>query len=132
MSKMALFQCGEFVLHSGEVSDFKIDCDALTADDWEALAYMIGDRVGRFSRVVGIPRGGWKLAEAMRPLTGSATDPVLIVDDVLTTGRSMEDTRQAMIATGETLPIKGAVVFARGLVPAWITPLFTLTPIRRT
>ena len=125
---MTLFRSGPATLHSGGVSNFKIDCDALTDADWQALANMIGDRVGRFSRVVGIPRGGWKLAEAMRPLTCSATDPVLIVDDVLTTGRSMEDTRQAMVTTGETREIKGAVVFARGPVPDWIMPLVVLTP----
>ena len=30
-----LFQQGDFTLHSGERSGFKIECDALTSHDWD-------------------------------------------------------------------------------------------------
>ena len=43
---------------------------------------------------------------------------MLIVDDVFTTGASME----ALHTPGDI----GAVVFARGLCPSWITPLFQM------
>ncbi len=54
-----LFIRQNFILHSGKPSDFKIECDALTDDDWECLAYLIAKRVS-FSSVVGVPNGGSK------------------------------------------------------------------------
>ncbi|KKL20362.1 hypothetical protein LCGC14_2456230, partial [marine sediment metagenome] len=45
---------------------------------------------------------------------------LLIVDDVLTTGASMEKQR-----AGRTNTI-GAVIFARGDCPAWVKPLFAM------
>ena len=120
---------GEFELHSGEKSYWKLDCDALTVSDWNTLAYMILKRVKPFTHVYGIPTGGVPLQAALRAYQVQGTTPrVLIVDDVLTSGESMERTREDVY---EDLMFKdteiiGAVVFARGPVPDWITPLFAL------
>ena len=38
---MNLFNFGNFVLHSGQLSKFKIDCDALVGFDWDAIAELI-------------------------------------------------------------------------------------------
>ena len=117
MVNQSLFQRGNFTLHSGQKSHFKIDCDALTDEDWEALAEMIWEKAGNFGKVIGVPTGGLKLAKA---LDKYATDgAILIVDDVLTTGRSMEEMKAA--CDGNVI---GAVVFARNECPAWIHPLF--------
>lgn len=108
-----LFQTGSVTLHSGTLSNYKIDCDALTDEDIETIALMIRDIVLPFGEVVGVPRGGLRLAEELeRYITAG---PRLVVDDVLTTGNSMNE----LYKEGDI----GAVIFARGAVPSWITPL---------
>lgn len=124
---MSLFQLGNFTLHSGQQSDFKIDCDALTGKDWDALASLVKSRF-EYRFVEGIPSGGTKLYgrlyDARQPRRREL--PILIVDDVLTTGQSME---QAAQKWAEQLPdekIIGVVVFARGPCPYWVTPIFQM------
>jgi len=113
---MPLFNFGTFKLHSGEQSNWKIDCDALVDDDWQALAFMIKSQF-KFGAVIGISTGGNELAHALGKYT--TTGPTLIVDDVLTTGASMEGIRKGI--TGEVI---GIVVFARGKCPDWVIPIF--------
>lgn len=117
-----LFQEGVFRLHSGTESDFKIDCDALADIEIAVLAKQLSKRVPSFGRVIGVPTGGLRLAEAMRRYVTEG--PLLIVDDVLTTGRSMDEMRE-----GDRLAI-GAVLFARGKCPEWVTPLFQMHEVR--
>lgn len=124
---MHLFQLGDFVLNSGARSSWKIECDALADEDWESLALMIHDVVGPFRSVEGVPGGGLMLASFLKGKT-TANAPHLIVDDVLTTGGSMELARTAFwkgIGKRDE-GIIGAVVFARGPCPSWITPLFQM------
>ena len=117
---MSLFRLGDFTLHSGSKSYFRIDCDALTDDDWKCLARMVYELCKPFRKVVGVPLGGLKLAGALKPYCFPSPEyPVLIVDDVLTTGNSMEEIRKSV-----GTDCKGAVVFARDRCPSWITPLF--------
>jgi len=82
---MNLLQLEKITLHSGKISDFKIECDSLTEADWDTLAYLGSRIVGNFSSVYGIPRGGIPFAKAMEKYVGDM-GPHLIVDDVLTTG----------------------------------------------
>lgn len=117
-----LFVSGDFKLHSGSRSKWKIDCDALTDEDWETLAQMIVERVPPFGFVEGVPSGGLKLAQVLRKYQSDGSRKCLIVDDVLTTGTSMETWR---IGRDEN-EVVGAVVFARGLCPEWIVPLFQM------
>ena len=120
---MTLFKTGYFTLHSGSKSYWKIDCDALTDNDWRTLAQMVYERVGHFRRVIGVPQGGLKLALALRHLCFPNPEyPTLLVDDVLTTGASMEKLRET--TAGACI---GAVVFARGACPDWIIPIFTVS-----
>lgn len=118
---MSLFQLGHFHLHSGALSEWKIDCDALTKDDLDAIAVMLQERLPEFGMVESVPTGGDRLAELMAGLVSRG--PLLIIDDVLTTGHSMEEKRAGREAIG-------AVIFARGKCPTWVTPLFTLTEER--
>lgn len=113
-----LFILGDFVLASGQETDFKIECDALSIKDWEAVAAQLAKILPKFDQVEGVRRGGLKLATALR--THSRVDGgLLIVDDVLTTGASMEKLRAGRAASG-------AVLFARNQCPEWITPLFRM------
>src|SRR5690349_2104713 len=125
---MSLFNLGDFTLHSGVATKWKIDCDALSDDDISALAIMIFDMVGPFMSVEGIPTGGLRLAKALEPLAGRRSglsrNIHLIVDDVLTTGGSMERAKKRHSGQGPAgrPGIQGVVIFARGKCPDWITP----------
>jgi len=113
-----LFNVGIFGLHSGGHSSFKVDCDALTDRDWKHLARVVASGLS-FRDVIGIPSGGTKFAKALREYC--STGKILIVDDVLTTGDSMQHYRERL---GEDTI--GIVVFARGPFQDWIHPIFTL------
>jgi hypothetical protein len=123
---MSLFQLGEFRLHSGGVSGWKICCEALTDNDWKALALMLAERLPPFGVVTGVYRGGLKLAEALGRHRNPSVPRALVVDDVLTTGASMGGAAPAVAARYPGYDVAGAVVFARGPVPDWITPLFRM------
>lgn len=114
---MNLFQMGSFELHSGVISPWKIDCDALTEQDWATLSYLARRISGPFRAVEGVPTGGLKLARRIAFFDANIDGCLLIVDDVLTTGGSMEKQRGDRDAIG-------IVVFARGPCPDWVTPLF--------
>ena len=113
-----LFQQGTFQLHSGEVSRWKIDCDALTDNDISTLARMIHEHVV-FGYVEWVSGGGERLGKAMLKWRNVYSSTLLIVDDVLTTGGSMEVQRAGRKAVG-------VVIFARGVCPAWVKPLFAM------
>lgn len=110
-----------FKLHSGGVTNFKIDCDALTDKDWESIAQLILFDCPKFGFVCGVPNGGLKLQHELSKHITKESDIALLVDDVYTTGTSLQKMR-SMIAS--TVPIKGYVVFARNPTPDWITPIF--------
>jgi orotate phosphoribosyltransferase len=117
---MSLFKFGDFHLHSGSQSFFKIDCDALTDNDIKTLAFII-QKEFRFSEVIGVPKGGIRLAEELEQYK-KVYGPLLIVDDVLTTGWSMEEERKKH----PNKIITGVVIFARGFCPDWVYPLFSM------
>lgn len=130
---MSIFLRGNFGLHGGQKSAWKIDCDALTDADWETLALMLVEKLPSFHSVMGIPRGGLKLGAAIRKYSVAhrvtEAEPhgrLLIVDDVLTTGSSME-TARGVVQSRYPFLVIGAVVFARGPCPPWVTPLFRMT-----
>lgn len=113
-------------LSSGRVSNFFIDCDALTDEDWVAIAELIRDKI-MFSGVLGIPSGGTKLASLLRKYENENTNaPFLIVDDVLTTGASMEELRRGLTSIFNCI---GFVVFARGKPPGWVKTLSELSEV---
>lgn len=90
---MTLFQAGDFKLRSGRQSPFKIECDALTPEDWAGLAAM-GNAILRqrgivFGRTMAVPRGGIPLAEAMNKYATPGSPTILVCEDVWTTGGSV-------------------------------------------
>jgi hypothetical protein len=121
-ARPALFQLGEFTLAGGAASDWKIECDSLTAVDWAALARIASRLLPPFGDVEGVPTGGLPFADALRQYA-CHRGPLLIADDVCSTGGSMEKHRAGREAIG-------VCAFARGTPPAWVTPLFTLAASR--
>lgn len=120
---IGLFQIGSFKLHSGERSFWKIDCDALTDKEIRAIVAIMLSRIPSFGRVEGVPKGGLRLAEALKVFSLGESLPLLIVDDVITTGNSMEKQRAGRTAIG-------VVIFSRTSVyPSWIHPLFVMPEI---
>lgn len=128
---MALFQKKDFLMHSGGLAHYKIECDELTEEDLDTLAFIVAnkaklitgeDRTG-IREVYGVPRGGIRFAHAFMPYLDTKWGSLrLIVDDVLTTGRSMEEAR---LQKGWTDAI-GVVIFARNAPPNWIKPIFQM------
>lgn len=117
---MNLFQRKDFVMHSGDIAHYKIECDALTDEDIETLAWLIAQK-GKFSDVYGVPKGGSRLARALQKYV-SFEGPPLIVDDVLTTGNSMEESKIKLHWSNAI----GVVIFARKSCPGWIKPIFEM------
>ena len=115
---MGLFRLGQFTAHSGRTLDWKVECDALAPDDWKCLAAMIGPQL-RFGAVEGVPRGGLAFADALAPY--ATEGPLLIADDVLTTGGSMEAQRSGRDAIG-------VVAFARSAPPSWVSAVWRMVP----
>lgn len=130
----SLFRQGDYTLRSGEMSHWKIECDALSADDWAGLAAMAVALLPPFGVVEGVPRGGVPFANALRAYSKACSVsyqhpphdwclgtplPLLIAEDVCTTGGSMERFRAGREAIG-------VCAFARGTPPAWVTPVLIL------
>lgn len=123
---MNLFEKKTWRMHSGAESNFKIECDSLTFFDWDTIAYLIAKYIP-FSEVAGVPRGGLKLSRSLKEYR-QGSGPLLIVDDVLTTGKSMERMKDVYLEQYEN-DIVGVVLFARGKCPDWITPIFQMNEL---
>lgn len=119
-----LFQYKKFTMHSGGKSNFKIECDAITNHDYDTLAKLIAEKYN-FKEVHGIPRGGVPFENSLKKYVTNDNNNLLIVDDVLTTGRSMEEAKAEFANHGYD-EIFGIVVFSRGESKSWIKSLFQL------
>ena len=124
---MNIFQEVDFKSHSGLDLSWKIECDGVSKKEWKCLTEMIMDYEKRpFQSAIGIPRGGVVLGSYLNQYsTKNSDDPILIVDDVLTTGGSMEEFRRKRAFRNPTKYI-GWVVFARGFPPQWCRALFQM------
>ena len=121
-----LFHSIDFKSHSGLKLKWKIECDALSDPEWFTISQMIMEISVPFKEAIGIPRGGTKLGNLLNQYgTGKREDPVLLVDDVLTTGESMNEFKRKRQWRN---PVKyiGWVVFARNKCPDWVTALFQM------
>lgn len=114
---MDLFVDKPFVSHAGINLLFKIECDALSDGSIDTIAAMITKKI-KFGNVYGVPSGGLRLAKALERFC-TADAQTLIVDDVFTTGTSMEEARRRVGPDSI-----GFVIFARGECPSWIFPMF--------
>jgi orotate phosphoribosyltransferase len=124
---MGLFQTEEFKLNSGIISDFKIDCDHLSDEDLDTLALKIAASI-KFHKVFGVPSGGIRLEQALKKYEykDKPDYPTLIVDDVLTSGGSMERFVETLKNSYKIENYTGIVIFARKKCPDWIRPIFQM------
>ena len=121
-----LFQKVNFKSHAGLDLTWKIEMDALSRDEWECIAEMIIELSVPFREAVGIPRGGTILGTLLNQHgTGKREHPICIVDDVLTTGGSMNEFKRKRAWRNPTEYI-GWVVFARTEPPDWVSALFQM------
>jgi hypothetical protein len=118
---MSLFGSGSFTLHSGKVSGWKIDCDALTSADWDTLARMAKLIVGPYSAVKSPGGAGNKFAQALNRYCDRG--PLLLADDVLTSATTLWAMKNENERPGIDR-VKGIVVFARGPLPYWVDAIF--------
>lgn len=115
-----MFNKVNFISHSGKALEWKIECDDLSYKDVETLCYVISQKFKFFS-VFGVPRGGLKFADCLKQYCShNLNDGVLVIDDVFTTGKSMND----FVDVNNIKNPKGVVIFSRGNCPSWITPIF--------
>ena len=123
---MNLFQSVDFKSHAGLDLSWKIEMDALEDEEWVTISQMILELSEPFREAIGIPRGGTRLGKLLNQHgTGEKDNPILIVDDVLTTGGSMEEFKRKRTFRNPTQYI-GWVVFARGYPPEWCKALFQM------
>ena len=127
---MCLFQKVDFKSHSGLNLSWKIECDEISKKEWKCLAEMIMDYEKRpFQAALGIPRGGIILGTYLNEYsTQNIEDPYLIVDDVLTTGGSMDDFVNSYFRNRKPNYF-GWVVFARNKPQHWVKALFQMPKV---
>ncbi len=122
---MDLFQDVDIIGHAGGKLTWKIECDALSDAEWQVLANLILHYEKRPFRVaIGIPTGATALGNILnRHATGERRDPVLVVDDVYTTGTSFREFKEKNYADEHIIQW---VCFARKPTTSDVNALFTM------
>lgn len=121
---MNLFMEGRFKLASGRPSSWKVECDALTKEDWAGLARIASGILPAFGTVHGVPTGGLRFAAALQRYRIEGFERVLIVDDVWTTGGSMRKFAAEIVRPGWDWI--GCVAFSRGPVTPNVYAVWSL------
>ena len=122
--RATVFQMGRFLLRSGVESAWKIEGDNLTPGDWNGLAAIAMTFLPPFGKVLGVPRGGFPFADALRRYQTHGHARLLLAADVLTSGGSLIRYRDNLgLSWKDAIAV---VAFARGKVPDWVFPVFTL------
>ena len=124
-----IFRLGKEVSHPREELEWKIECGVLTERDYETIVHIIVEEWKlQFKKVVFLGENGDQFAAAVLPFIQVNNDnyPILIVDDVLTTGKSMV---KAMLDVKQCYECEviGVVIFALGECPKWIRPIFSFS-----
>ena len=138
--KTGIFQLGNFELHSGEKSQWKIECDILVEEDYKTLAWIVakewGFKFGLVTYVGAKVNYGGKIANSYKfkcaleeYATKTLQNPILIVDDVLTTGHSINMEKRLCERIYGDCGMAGVVIFARGKCPQWVKPIFQIERI---
>jgi hypothetical protein len=115
-----LFLPGPFTSRAGLLLPFEIEAEALTPDDWAAIAEAVAPRLPAFGAAVGVPRGGIPLALAIGPYRQPRRETVLVCEDVWTSGGSWR--KVAAEYAGKN--VVGLVLFARGPLPPGVRAVF--------
>lgn len=127
-----LFQLGDFMVHSNNQSQWKIECDTLIDEDYETLAWIVAMEWNlKYNGVKAIETGGHIFGTKLRKYQQNWTkriNTLLIVDDVLTTGRSMNEIYEVW-KDAKNIRLIGVIIFARGKCPEWVRPIFQMEVI---
>lgn len=135
---MSIFKSQRVLAASGKELHWIIDCDDFTDAELGVFAKLIIAKYPNFWSVTHptshygscVPRLATAIASIRGSIPASQGEYVLIVDDVLTTGQSMEQLAQGYRTkrtwNDQLAKVVGAVIFARDVCPPWITPLFTM------
>lgn len=115
-----LFQYSDSISTNESRSPLRIECSALTEDDWLSIANLVAHAMV-FSKAVGVPSSGLPFAEALNKFAHDS-GPTLIVDDVLTTDGKLVRFRSELQLNR---PYIGLVLFARRQPPIWVRSIFT-------
>lgn len=116
---MSLFNAQPFTSSAGLELLWKLECDELSPVDWRNIAAIVAPHF-QFSSVEGVPRGGIPFERALEPYK-TEHGPRLIVDDVWTTGKSMNEWR------GGRNNSRGLVLFARGPLESWVRAVLVVS-----
>lgn len=120
---MTIFNYGNYTLPSGGRSRWKLDLSELNDEEWVEIADIAIRCLPLFGSVESVPTGGDKLANILHAHRRKDHPNILIVEDVITTGQSME-----LIRDGRDDAV-GLAVFSRmNPPPPWVTPLFYCSP----
>ena len=122
---MSTFLSGDYSVHLGRITPWRIDPSQFDDGDWDCFAQMVVERYPNFERVVGVSQYGVKLESH---LTQHATHGgLLIVDDVLHP-QTINDMRLYFRTREKYVnhQIQGFVIFARVPCPRWVRALWQL------
>lgn len=112
-SRVTLFRDDRFTSHSGLDLPWRIECDALSPEDWDTIGKAVARRY-MFCEAIGIPRGGIPFAEALnRHKQAEHHCNIVVVDDVITTGNSMLQYMQEIEKKYPDKRVFGIALFAR-------------------
>lgn len=120
----SLFQLGAFKLASGGFSWWQIDCDALTGEDWRALAHLAASLLPAFGHVEGVEPPGGRFAAVLQEYATSG--PLLLAAGTCANSAALELARGGQ-------PALGVCVFWRAPSdpPDWVTPLLRFATAAR-
>jgi len=107
-----LFRNMDFLSSAGLELQWKVVCDDFDDKDWQWCASRVAETF-YFKEVHGVPTGGNKFAEALLPYCNYEARFTLVVDDVLTTGKSMENTMATLEKTDPYIALQCIAVFSR-------------------
>jgi hypothetical protein len=122
---VTIFSKGDYSIHNGRVTPWRIIPSSFSDEDWECFAQLIAERFPNFEKVIGVSQFGVKLESHLSQY--STHGGLLIVDDVLypETMNKMRlyfRTRKKYV----NYDIQGFTVFARVPCPSWIRALWQL------
>ena len=109
---MNLFQSGQFKLHSGGESSLKIDCNALTDEDWATVARVVAQQIP-FRYAIGVPTGGLKFAEALNKYRNDEAmldtyEPYYVglpAEQALKAGKTVQELKKEFITKAQALGV---------------------------
>lgn len=127
--------------HNDRRLEWDIDTNSLSEDDLKSAAFMLQAHLFPYAEVYSASDSSDAFAAALRIYADKRANSILIAQDVLRTGKSIQNKRVELVESllrddkqmkgldrnQEThlLKVQGAVLFCRGQVlPRWVSPLF--------